>query len=67
MNFVNVQFVGGKIGNGFYRGFVGIKVLNQRYVDNDFFVCCGEFFQVIQYFGGVIVGLLFKWCVGNVF
>ncbi|MEN1409866.1 hypothetical protein, partial [Pseudomonas aeruginosa] len=64
MNFANVQLVGGKIGNGFHRGFVGIKALNQWHADNDFFARCGEFFQIIQHPGGVTVGPLFKRRVG---
>ena len=67
MNFVNVQLVGGKISNGFHCGFIGIKALNQRHANNDFFARRREFFQVIQYSGGVTVSPLFERRVGNVF
>ena len=48
MNIVNAEFVGGEIGNGGNRRFIGVKALDQRHADGDRFPGGGQAFQVVQ-------------------
>ncbi|CHI34648.1 Uncharacterised protein [Salmonella enterica subsp. enterica serovar Typhi] len=67
MNFPDVQFVGGKVGNGFNGLLIGIKSLNQRDANHHFFARGGEFPEIFQHPRGAAIGPLLKRPVGDVF